>query len=507
MPGWAARVPLPVLLAGVMAMSMAVPAVHALGREAHREAQAFFYAGLLLLALIAAIALATMRRRPSNATRGHLVALLIAFTLLPAMAALPMRQLLPDTSALNLYVEMVAAMTTTGGSLFTPERLSDTGHLWRAMVAWEGGFLVWVAAIAILAPLNLGGFEVADGNTARREATGSATRTPDQAARPEARVARAVTMLAPIYAGLTLLLWIILVTAGDDATTGVIHAMSTLSTSGITNAGGPAEAASGLAGEVAVAVFLVFALSRQTFSTDMNRDRMRDLAQDRELRIAALIVGAVSLALFVRHWIGAWAVEGPGDFGMALGTLWGAAFTVLSYLTTTGFESALWQETQGRAGLGAPTVLLLGLAMFGGGVATTAGGVKLLRIYALYAHGSREMALLVHPHEISRARGPMRGIPTGGIEGAWVFFMLFATTIAAVTLLLTITGLDFEGALALAVACLTTTGPLADLVVGGQGAMNALSDPAKVVAAATMVLGRLEALALIALLNPDFWRD
>ena len=507
MPGWAARVPLPLLLAGALALSMAVPSIHALGRDEHREAQTFFYSGVLLLALIAAIATAAMRTKSSNITRSHLVALLTAFTVLPAMAALPMAGLLPDTTALNLYFEMVAAMTTTGGSLFTPDRLSDSGHLWRAMVAWQGGFLVWVAAIAILAPLNLGGFEVADGNTARRGAAGTAGRTRDHAANPETRVARAVLMLAPVYAGLTALLWIILVTAGDDATTAVIHAMSTLSTSGITNAKGPAGAPSGLGGEVAVALFLVFALSRQTFSTDMNRDRIRYLAQDRELRIAGMIVGAVTAALFLRHWIGAWEVAGPGDVGRAAGALWGAAFTVLSYLTTTGFESAHWQEAQQWSGLGAPTVLLLGLAMFGGGVATTAGGVKLLRIYALYAHGSREMALLVHPHAIERTRAGGRGIPTGGIEGAWVFFMLFATTIAGVTLALTISGLGFEEALALAVACLTTTGPLAETVLGGQGAMNALPDMAKIVAAATMVLGRLEALALIALLNPDFWRD
>jgi Trk-type K+ transport system membrane component len=43
-------------------------------------------------------------------------------------------------------------------------------------------------------------------------------------------------------------------------------------------------------------------------------------------------------------------------------------------------------------------LLLMGLALMGGGVATTAGGVKLLRVYALYKHGAREMERLVHPH-------------------------------------------------------------------------------------------------------------
>ena len=43
----------------------------------------------------------------------------------------------------------------------------------------------------------------------------------------------------------------------------------------------------------------------------------------------------------------------------------------------------------------------------GGGIATTAGGVKLLRLYALYRHGLREMDKLIHPTQ-RRAAGAGR---------------------------------------------------------------------------------------------------
>ncbi|MCK0166579.1 TrkH family potassium uptake protein [Jannaschia sp. S6380] len=506
MTGPLRRVPLPVLLAGTLAASMYLPAIHASVTDAHAEARAFFYSATLLLALLAALGVATARRASSNVTRSHLLALFAAFTVLPAMAALPLWQIVADTRFLNTYVEMVAAMTTTGGSLYAPERLGESVHLWRAMVAWQGGLVVWVAAIAILAPLNLGGFEVSEGNPSIRPGL-DPDRTRDRTADPEMRVVRAVQALLPTYVALTFLLWGILVWLGEGGTTALIHAMSTLSTSGITDGTGLADSAAAIPGEMAVALFLVFALSRQTFTTDMNAERIRNLGRDRELRIAGLIVLVVTAALFARHWIGAFEVDAIADTGAAFGALWGSAFTVLSFLTTTGFESAHWQQAQDWSGLGTPTVLLLGLAVFGGGVATTAGGVKLLRIYTLYEHGRREMNLLVHPSSVVGGKGALGRIPKGGIEGAWVFFMLFATSIAGVTLLMTLAGLDFEGGLALAVACLTTTGPLAEMVLGGQGALNALPDPVKIIAALTMVLGRLETLALIALLNPDFWRD
>ena len=49
-----------------------------------------------------------------------------------------------------------------------------------------------------------------------------------------------------------------------------------------------------------------------------------------------------------------------------------------------------------------PGTILLGVAVMGGGIATTAGGVKLLRLYALYRHGLREMDMLIHPSTVGR---------------------------------------------------------------------------------------------------------
>ena len=91
------RMPLLTQMAAVFAASMFVPAIHAVARDAHRESQAFFYTGVFLLALVAAIGVATARDRAGDVTRSHLIALLSAFTLLPAMAALPLGAIIADT--------------------------------------------------------------------------------------------------------------------------------------------------------------------------------------------------------------------------------------------------------------------------------------------------------------------------------------------------------------------------------------------------------------------------
>ena len=148
----------------------------------------------------------------------------------------------------------------------------------------------------------------------------------------------------------------------------------------------------------------------------------------------------------------------------------------------------------------------MGLALFGGGVATTAGGVKLLRVYALYKHGLREMEKLVQPSSIGGAGQVARRLRRQGAYVAWIFFMLFVLSIAAVMVILAATGLDFETALILTIASLTTTGPLVSVVADGAAAAALSTDVAKVTLSAAMVLGRLETLVIIALLNPEFWR-
>ena len=84
--------------------------------------------------------------------------------------------------------------------------------------------------------------------------------------------------------------------------------------------------------------------------------------------------------------------------------------------------------------------------------------------------------------------------------------MLFALSIAGVMLMLSLTGVQFETAMVLAVASLSTTGPLASIAAETPIAYSGIPDAAKAILAAAMVLGRLEALAIIALFNPEIWQ-
>jgi trk system potassium uptake protein TrkH len=267
-----------------------------------------------------------------------------------------------------------------------------------------------------------------------------------------------------------------------------------------------AETRLGLSGEVVMALFMLFGLSRLTFSKDTVTATQGGLRSDPEFRIGAIIVIGVPLILFARHFIGAYDVAAAESLEEALQALWGSVFTVLSFLTTTGFVSEYWGEAQSWSGLNTPGLILMGLALLGGGVATTAGGVKLLRVFALYQNGVRELERLVYPNSVSGAGVVGRRLQSNGAFIAWVFFMLFALSLAGVCLLLTLTGVSFEEAMVLSVAMLSTTGPLVEFAIEQPILLIELETSAKAVLCAAMVLGRLETLAIIALLTPDLWR-
>ena len=77
------------------------------------------------------------------------------------MFAIPFYEAVGNTTFLNAWFEMVSCLTTTGATVYdNAGRLTPSLHLWRGLVGWLGGLLVWITAVSIFAPMNLGGFEV-----------------------------------------------------------------------------------------------------------------------------------------------------------------------------------------------------------------------------------------------------------------------------------------------------------------------------------------------------------
>lgn len=491
--------PLLVILMGISAGAMYLPAAYAVALQQFSVARAFFYSGSVLLILIAMIALATSSHRSRDPMQSQLASVVGAYLVLPVLLAVPLYQAIPDLAFADAWFEMLSSFTTTGATVFDiPGVVAQPLHFWRALVGWMGGFYILVVTVSVLAPRGLGGVELLGIRAPGRPDGGiQVTRI----AEPSQRLVHFAALLFPVYAGLTVLLWASLLIAGDTALIGLCHAMGTLSASGISPLVGLQGTASGVGGEGVIFLFMALAVTRALWPDTMMSDRSRKVWQDPELRLAAGIVFGVAAVLCLHNvFIGNDSNTLQGNSSL-IQAFWGSAFTALSFLTTTGFQATSWQN------IGSPGFVLLGLAIIGGGVATTAGGIKLLRVYALLRHGERELERIVHPHSIG-GHGPVaRRLRREGAYLAWIFFMVFGLSIAAVSTALTLAGLGFQDALVFGVAALSNTGQLASAVGDATIGYSDLGSAAKAILGMAMILGRLEILAIFAVLVPNGWRS
>lgn len=501
-------IPLPVVLIAVVGAAMLIPGAMAfLGGDA-RTGRAFVQSGglVVVLALLLAVALApgTARavRRRLALRNDPLVVQLVAFLALPPLMALPVAEALGSVRMADAWFEMLSSFTTTGATLFdTPRDIPPAVHLWRAMAGWLGGLLVLATALTLLGAQELGTgwrpYGSAEANPFHSvHLHGTAARAEGRP--PASRLARDLSALLPAYAGVTIALWVGLQLAGNPALLAAMQAMSAISTSGILP--GRSMGPAGLWAEVMIFAVLLLALSRRTMPGAPPEQRARRWRDDPELRLAAALVGLVTALIVLRHWAGAAQVAEADNLPAAGRALWGGAFTALSFLTTTGFVSHDWVAARAWSGLTSPGLILMGLALVGGGVATTAGGVRLMRVHALVLQGLRETEKLAHPSSVGGEGAARRALRGEGAFRAWLVLMVFLTSLIAVLAALLLTGVRFEAALVYATAALSTTGPLVQVATETPLSWAALSDPARAVLGLAMILGRMELLLLLMLL-------
>ncbi|MFQ5959349.1 MAG: potassium transporter TrkG, partial [Alphaproteobacteria bacterium] len=177
------------------------------------------------------------------------------------------------------------------------------------------------------------------------------------------------------------------------------------------------------------------------------------------------------------------------------------AFAAVSALTTTGFVSDAtvpWPP--------ALPLLFLGLMFVGGASGSTAGGVKLMRMMLAVRHGRRELARLSHSHGVVRINYGKAPVPERTMQALWSFFVFFMSGFAALAVALSAFGLDAADATSMALATLANAGAGLPLVAGADASYAVLPDASKWVLCLGMILGRLELVAVVALLTPMFWR-
>ena len=450
-----------------------------LGQDAAGSAAfAIFGIAVGLLGLLLVMLSSGFQTRESKSEA--LLFLILFWLLVPAILCLPFRFLAPDQGLLGAYFESVSAFTTTGASRLNPEELSTGLLFWRSIVQWAGGVSVATLAIVILAAVNQTGTGVHKSmlyTVQRGELFG--------------RLSGIGRLVAGIYLFFSLVGFILMTFGGAPVFEALCLSLSGVSTGGLTPRAGPLQ--------LYIPPFAATVLGILCVLGAMNIAVLWDFLRLRKWRSV--------LRIF-------WNVEHRAMLGIiAVFILIGLSFSGLGSLGHIILDSAFFVSSAGfqyqviSLDL-VPPVILITFALTGGSALSTAGGVKLIRILLLFRHLGTELSRLSHPSRVIPVKFRTRVIPDAAFLSIWMYFFAYTLAFGIGIAAFGVVGLPLDDAIASAAASLSNVGPLLGLTLPESGLTYAqFSNGQMSVGIVLMLLGRMEVLAAIALVMPNFWKQ
>jgi len=400
---------------------------------------------------------------------------------LPIFGAIPFVIGETDARYVDAFFEAMSGLTTTGSTVFSDLEEFPKGLLfWRSMLQWFGGVGIIVVAMVFLPELRIGGMQIF-----RSEGFDTFGKILPRATEISSRI-------SVIYFGLTVACAFTYVAFGMTPFDAATHAMTTVATGGFANYDASFAGFSPGVEYAAVVFMFLAALPFVRFVQVMAGSAM-PLLRDSQIRTFFATAALIVLVMSLWQW--------SGDENLSEASFRKSLFNVTSILTGTGYASADY-STWGSF----PVVSFFFIGLIGGCAGSTACSVKVFRYQLLFSSIRTQVGRIHSPHGIFTARYDGRTVSEDVLSSVMSFFVLFIVTLGVTAVLLGTTGLDFVTSISGASAALANIGPGLGPIIGPSGNFGSLSDTAKWILAAAMLIGRLELMAVFVFFTIKFWR-
>lgn len=400
---------------------------------------------------------------------------------LPIFGALPFVLGATDARAVDAFFEAMSALTTTGSTVFSGLDTMPKGLLlWRGIMQWLGGVGIIVFAMVFLPELRVGGMQIF-----RSEAF-------DTMGKILPRAAEIASRIGVIYIGLTLACICAYLGTGLETFDATVTALTTVSTGGMANTDASFGAYDDATHYVAC-VFMILAAMPFVRHVQLFAGHAAPMLRDSQIRVFLSVIAVVCSFLIVMLW------NSPLDHDKP--TVLEVIFNVISITTGTGYASADY-------GLWGPLAIMVFffIGLIGGCAGSTACSVKIFRYQLLFSSIRVQLARIRLPNGIFVPRFEGRPVGDDVLNSVMSFFMFFVLSLGLLSVALGLTGLDFITSVSGAATTLANIGPGLGDQIGPSGNFAGLNDTAKWLLALGMLVGRLEILAVYAMLTPQFWR-
>lgn len=470
------------IMVAVLSATMLLPAVIDTVAGEAQSAGAFFMSAII--GLFGGGALALANRAPLETISARMAFSLVigSWIALSLMAAMPLRLAGEGLDWTDAIFEAVSGLTTTGSTIVTGLDNRPQGFLlWRAILQWIGGIGIIVTALAFWPMLGIGGMQLF-----RMESS-------DKTDKMLPRATQIAAAISSIYLGLTVLCMFGYIATGMTGFDAVAHAMTTVATGGYSTSDQSLGAFMSGGSDLVTIAFMLLAALPFGILLLAARGRPGAILQDAQVRGFVMVVVIASLALTL--FLATTGVDGPGSAWRL------ATFNALSIITGTGYATADY----GAWGPGAEAAFFI-FMFIGGCAGSTTCSVKIFRYQIAGSAIRRYLATLLRPSAVIPMRYNGRPVEESALHSVLGYFFVFFAVFAGSAALLSALGLDMTTALSGAATSLANVGPGLGPLIGPAGTFQPLSDPAKWILTANMIIGRLEVLAVLVFLSPRFWR-
>ena len=418
-----------------------------------------------------------------NGKDGFLIIVLF-WVSLSLISSIPF-DLILHTSVIDSLFEAVSGLTTTGATVLSGlDTMPPSLLFYRQELQWFGGLGLIVLAVAIIPQLGIGGMSIY-----KAEVPGVMK---EEKLTP--RLANTAALLWKIYLGMTLACAFAYWLAGMSFFDAVSHSLTTVSTGGFsTHDQSLSYFHSKLIEDIAIVFMILGAINFGVHYLSLKSRSLFPLFRDSEFRLFAIIVISTSLIIALTLLYFHYYHQVSDSFQNSL-------FTVISVITSTGFVTADFSKWP----MFLPFFLIV-ISFVGGCGGSTAGGMKVIRILVLLKLITREFSRLLHPKgQFSIRINKGQILPERVLQSVFGFFSLYVLSFILLLILMIADHVNVATAFSAVATCMNNTGPaLGDLAQS----FSALNDPGKVISIASMLLGRLEVVSILVVLNPEYWRN
>lgn len=389
-----------------------------------------------------------------------------------------------DFNFTNACFEAISGITTTGATVIQDFGLyPKTLFFYRSLMQWFGGMGIVVLFIAVLPQISVAG---------RQMFYAEAPAPTEDKATP--RIRYTASWLWGLYLAFTILELVILKFFGLSWYDAIITSLSTISTGGYSNLSNSIADFNTLKVSLTVLTFMIIGgLNYILLYRCLRTKKLQPIFKSEEFKVYIGIFLFLSTLLALSLYI--------NSHYPILKALVNSSFEIASTMTSTGFavdNYINWDAT---------SKVILFLAFFTGGCATsTSGGIKIIRLIFIWKFLKKELNKIIHPQAIMPIK--LEGVSLNqDISSQMLIFIIFYFVIFFIsTFLVQLIENNTTIAISSTATSISNIGP----AFGSIGPMDSFANLhglTKWILILLMLIGRLEIIPFLAILNKDLWKN